>query len=84
MFHAHRQSNLGSTPSLMDQPDLSDPLIQVAMVFAIARVIEPDLKRVTDWYLHDPIASLEGFTAEQMVKAARTCELIDFLGSIDF
>lgn len=84
MTYLRSQSNLVSSPSSMDQLGPGDPQVQVAMVFVFARLIEPDRKRVMEWYFHDPIASLGGFTADQLVKAGRACEIVDFLGSIDF
>ena len=54
----------------------------VCDVLSAAQDIEQDMLAVSIWYRHAKIAELDGMTAEQLVNAGRTNDVLCFLDSI--
>jgi hypothetical protein len=48
-------------------------------VIRVALRVEPDIQEVMRWFREDAIADLDGQTAEELLKAGRGAELIDYL-----
>jgi len=51
-------------------------------VLRAAVAIEPDLMALMDWYMNEKIVELSELTAEKLVEAGRSRDVITFLESI--
>ncbi len=75
---AESAANAAPQPSVASRPcALSD-----IDVLNIARLIDPDPACVAAWYRSDPILTLGGLTAWQLVRAGHIGALVDFLRAI--